>query len=137
MRVMVLVKASPESESGGAGKPEDFRAMTAFNERLVAAGVMLSGEGLLPSAKGKRVRFSGKDRGVVDGPFAEAKELVAGFWIWQVKSLEEADKWAREIPFEEGEVEIRQIAEAEDFGDLPQDILDREKALAEELKKKK
>ena len=119
MRVMVMVKATNESEAGQMPSTELLAAMGRFNEQLVKAGVMLAGEGLHPSAKGKRVRFSGKTRTVIDGPFAETKELVAGFWLWQVKSIEEAVEWARRCPNPmEGEsyLEIRPVFEAEDFG---------------------
>jgi hypothetical protein len=116
---MVMVKATQESEAGQMPSTELLTAMGNYNEELVKAGVMLAGEGLHPSAKGKRVRFSGKSRTVIDGPFAEAKELVAGFWLWQVKSMEEAVEWARRCPNPmEGEsyLELRPIFEAEEFG---------------------
>ena len=117
MRVMVLVKASPESESGTLPSQEILTAMGKFNEQLVKAGVMLAGEGLHASSKGKRVRFSGADRMVTDGPFAETKELLAGFWLWQVKSMEEAIEWLKKAPFDGGtEIEVRQVFEAADFG---------------------
>jgi hypothetical protein len=117
MRVMVLVKASPESEAGEMPSEEILSQMTDFNEELVKAGVMLAGEGLHPSSKGARVAFSGSERRVIDGPFAETKELVAGYWVWQVKSLDEAVEWLKRAPFQEGEVEIRPVFEADDFGD--------------------
>ena len=117
MRVMVLVKASPESEAGEMPSEEVLSEMTDFNEELVKAGVMLAGEGLHPSSKGARVAFSGSERKVIDGPFAETKELVAGYWVWQVKSLDEAVEWLKRAPFQEGEVEIRPVFEADDFGD--------------------
>ena len=117
MRVMVLVKASPESEAGEMPGEEDLSPMTDFNEELVKAGVMLAGEGLHPSSKGARVAFSGGERKVIDGPFAETKELVAGYWVWQVKSLDEAVEWLKRAPFQEGEVEIRPVFEDDDFGD--------------------
>lgn len=118
MRVLVLVKASPESEAGRF--PPDFKdlvsSMQKYNEELVKAGVMLAGDGLYPSSKGKRVRFDGAKRTVIDGPFAETKELVAGFWIWQVRSMDEAVEWLKRAPFDGGNaVEIRPIQEAEDF----------------------
>lgn len=119
MRVMVMVKATADSEAGAMPTSEMLAEMGRFNEELVNAGVMLAGEGLHPSSRGKRVRFHGKERSVTDGPFAEAKELVAGFWLWQVGSMEEAVEWARRCPNpmpEGGELEIRQIFEAEDFG---------------------
>jgi hypothetical protein len=118
MRFMVIVKANPETESGQLPKAEDLEEMGRFNEELVKAGVMLAGEGLLDSAKGARVRFEGNKRTVIDGPFTEAKELVAGFWLWQVRSREEAIEWLKRAPFREGEVEIRQVAEAADFAEV-------------------
>jgi hypothetical protein len=120
MRFMVMVKATEESEAGVMPSQELLAAMGDYNEQLVKAGVMLAGEGLHPSSKGARVRFSGDKRSVIDGPFAETKELVAGFWIIQVKSLEEAIEWVKRCPNpmqSESEIEIRQIFEAEDFGD--------------------
>jgi hypothetical protein len=112
--------------------------MGAFNEELVKAGVMLSGEGLLSSAKGKRVRFDGKKRAVVDGPFSETKELVAGFWIWSVKSMDEALEWAQRIPFQDGEVELRQVAEEEDFGEeFTPELREQEAKLRSELERQK
>ncbi|HEY6086222.1 MAG TPA: YciI family protein [Burkholderiaceae bacterium] len=119
MRVMVMVKATSQSEAGEMPGTELLAAMGNFNEVLVKAGVMLAGEGLHPSAKGKRVRFSGPQRSVVDGPFSETKELVAGFWLWQVKSMEEAVEWVRRCPNPmegESEIEIRPVFEAADFG---------------------
>ncbi len=119
MRVMVMVKASRESEAGQMPSEELLAAMGRFNEELIKAGVMLAGEGLQPSAKGKRVRFAGKQRTVIDGPFAETKELVAGFWLWQVKSMEEALEWVKRCPNpmpSDSEIEIRPVFEAEDFG---------------------
>jgi hypothetical protein len=114
---MVLVKANKDSEAGILPTKEMLTEMGKYNEELVKAGVMLAGEGLQPSSKGARVRFSGKKRTITDGPFAETKELVAGFWIWQVKSKEEAIEWLKRAPFDGGEeVEIRQIFEADDFG---------------------
>ncbi len=119
MRVMVMVKATGDSEAGAMPSEELLTAMGAFNEELVKAGVMLAGEGLHPSAKGKRVHFSGRQRTVIDGPFAETKELVAGFWLWQVKSMEEAIEWVRRCPNPmptDSEIEIRPVFEADDFG---------------------
>jgi len=117
MRVMVIVKANQDSEAGRMPSERELAEMGNFNEELVKAGVMQAGEGLAPSAKGKRVRFSGRDRKVIDGPFAETKELVAGFWLWTVKSMDEAVEWLKRAPFDGGtEVEIRPIFEAEDFG---------------------
>jgi hypothetical protein len=120
MRVMVMVKATPESEAGQMPGTELLAAMGQFNEELVKAGVMLAGEGLHPSSKGARVRFSGKSRTVVDGPFAETKELVAGFWLWQVRSMDEAIEWVRRCPnpmMSDSEIEIRRVFEADDFGE--------------------
>ena len=117
MRFMVIVKANKDSEAGVLPDEKDLTEMGKFNEELVKAGVMLAGEGLQASSKGARVRFEGKKRTVIDGPFAESKELVAGFWLWQVKSKEEAIEWLKRAPFQEGEVEIRQVFENEDFGD--------------------
>ncbi|MEX3933394.1 YciI family protein [Paraburkholderia phymatum] len=120
MKVMVIVKATSDSEAGKMPDTELLAAMGNFNEQLVKAGVMLAGEGLHPSSRGKRVRFSGPQRTVIDGPFAETKELIAGFWLWQVKSMEEAVEWVRRCPNPmegESEIEIRQVFEAEDFGD--------------------
>ena len=119
MRVMVMVKATADSEAGRMPGTELLAAMGAFNEELVKAGVMLAGEGLHPSVRGKRVRFSGAQRSVVDGPFAETKELVAGFWLWNVKSMDEAVEWVKRCPNPmegESEIEIRPVFEAEDFG---------------------
>jgi hypothetical protein len=118
MCVMVIVKASKESEAGQMPSQELLAAMGKYNEELANAGLMLAGEGLQPSSKGKRVRFSGPRRTVIDGPFAESKELVAGYWVWQVKSLDEAVEWLKKAPFdEETEVEIRPLFEADDFGE--------------------
>jgi hypothetical protein len=120
MRVMVIVKASKDSEAGALPDEKILTEMGTFNEELVKAGVMLAGEGLHSSAKGKRVRFSGSRRTVVDGPFAETKELIAGYWIWKVNSMEEAVEWVKRCPNphnEDSEIEIRQIFEDEDFGE--------------------
>jgi hypothetical protein len=138
MRFMIIVKATPESEAGVMPKQELLAAMGKFNEELVAAGIMLAGEGLQPSSKGAaRVRFKGDKRTVVDGPFAEAKELVAGFWIWQCKSFEEALEWVKRCPNphdEEGELEIRQIFELDDFGsELTPELRASEERLRTEL----
>lgn len=123
MRYMVLVKANPESESGVLPSEEILEAMNTYNQELAKAGVLVAGEGLHPSSEGARVRFDGKDRAVLDGPFAETKELIAGFWIFDVKSKDEAIEWVRRAPMEEGELEIRRVFEAEDFGDaLPEHI---------------
>ena len=137
MRFMVLVKADKQSEAGAMPSREMLEAMGKFNEKLIQAGVMLAGEGLHPSSKGVRVRFSGGTKTVIDGPFAEAKELVAGFWIWRVNSREEAIEWLKKAPFEETEVEIRQVFETEDFGqELTPEMRkqeERHRAQAEEL----
>ncbi len=118
MRVMVIVKANKDSEGGALPTREGLAEMGRFNEQLVKAGVMLAAEGLHSSAKGRRVRFEAGKRTVIDGPFAETKELVAGFWLWQVKSLDEAVEWLKRAPFGGGtEVEIRQVFEIEDFGE--------------------
>jgi hypothetical protein len=119
-RFMVMVKATKDSEEGRMPSEELLTAMSKYNEELVKAGVMLEGEGLHPSSKGARVRFSGTERSVVDGPFAETKELIAGYWLWQCKSLDEAIEWVKRCPNpmeEDSEIEIRQVFEAEDFGD--------------------
>ena len=118
MRVMVMVKATEESEAGVMPAEEMLTEMGKFNEELTKAGVMLAGDGLHPSSKGARVRFSGTDRTVVDGPFAETKELVAGYWIWEVKSMDEAIEWAKRCPnpmLEDSDLELRPLFEAEDF----------------------
>jgi hypothetical protein len=120
MKFMVMVKATPESEAGQMPSEEMFAEMGRYNEELVKAGVMLAGEGLHPSSKGARVRFSGKNRTVIDGPFSETKELVAGFWLWQCASLQEAIDWVKRCPnpmVSDSEIEIRQIFAAEDFGE--------------------
>ena len=120
MRVMVIIKATTESEAGKMPSTELLTAMGNYNEELVKAGIMQAGEGLHPSSNGKRVRFSGASRTVIDGPFAETKELIAGFWLWQVKSMEEAVEWVRRCPNpmeSDSEIEIRQVFSAEDFGD--------------------
>jgi hypothetical protein len=117
MRVMVIVKANKDSEAGRMPSKEMLTAMGNYNDQLVKAGVMLAGEGLHPTSRGKRVRFDASKRTVIDGPFAESKELIAGFWLWQVKSIEEAVEWLKRAPFEDGdEVEIRPVFEADDFG---------------------
>lgn len=116
MRFMVIVKADKDSEAGVLPSQELLSEMTSYNEELATAGVLLAGEGLQPSSKGARVRFQGNKRTVIDGPFAETKELVAGFWLWQVRSKEEAIEWLKRAPFREGEVEIRQVFEMDDFG---------------------
>ena len=134
MRVMVLVKASKESESGDLSDTAMFEKMGRFNEELVKAGVMLAGDGLQPSSKGARVKFSGGKRTVIDGPFTETKELIAGFWIWQVKSKDEAIEWLKRAPFEDTEVEIRQVYETDDFGDaFPPELRAQEEKLRSEM----
>jgi hypothetical protein len=139
MRVMVFVKATPNSEAGTMPSEELFREMTAFNEELAKAGILLAGDGLKPSSQGARVRFSGKQRTVTDGPFAETKELVAGFWLWQVRSLEEAVEWVKRcpnpMPNEDSDIEIRPLYEMEDFGDaLPQDLREREQQIFDDAR---
>src|SRR3954469_24066292 len=143
MRVMVIVKATEESENetNPAGFAESslemLAAMGKFNEELVKAGIMLAGDGLKPSRYGKRVHFAGTKRTVTDGPFAETKELVAGFWIWQVRSMDEAIEWIRRSPFQDGEIELRPIMSAEDFGDaLPADVAAQEQRLREQSSKR-
>ena len=136
MRFMVMVKASKDSEAGKLPSQELLTAMGKYNEELVKAGVMLAGEGLQPSSKGARIKFSGTKRTVIDGPFAESKELVAGFWLWQCRSKEEAIEWAKRCPNptgEEGELEIRQVFEAEDFGpEFTPELREQEKRIFEQ-----
>ena len=131
MRFMILVKADENSEAGVLPSEELLTEMGQYNEELVKAGVLLAGEGLHPSSKGARVRFSGAQRTVIDGPFTEAKELIAGFWLIQVRSLDEAIEWVKRAPFDGGtEIEIRQVFEAEDFGDaLTPELREREERL--------
>ena len=131
MRFMVIVKANKDSEAGILPDKKILTAMGKFNEELVKAGVMLAGEGLQASSKGARVRFSGSTRTVIDGPFTETKELIAGFWLWQVKSKEEAIEWLKRAPFDGGtEVEIRQVFETEDFGaELTPELREQEERL--------
>ncbi len=140
MKFMVIVKATKESEAGGLPDPQLLADMGKFNEELVKAGIMLAGEGLQPSSKGARVRFSGKDRSVIDGPFAETKELIAGFWLWQVRSKEEAIEWVKRCPNpfnSESEIEIRQVFEPEDFASVMTDeVREREERLRAELAKR-
>jgi hypothetical protein len=137
MRVMVIVKATKDSEAGVMPSKELITAMGKYNEELVKAGVMLAGEGLQPSSKGKRVRFSGNKRTVIDGPFAETKELIAGYWIWQVRSIEEAVEWLKRCPNPmpgESDVEIRPVFEAEDFGEnFTPEERERERRMREEI----
>jgi hypothetical protein len=141
MRVMVIVKASKDSEAGVMPSTELLAAMGAFNEELVKAGVMLAGEGLHPSAKGVRVRYAGSSRTVIDGPFAETKELIAGFWLWQVRSMDEAIEWARRCPnphAEDCEIEIRPVFEADDFGEaFTPELREQEDRLRGELDAKR
>lgn len=136
MRFMVIVKATADTEAGVMPSEEMISAMTAFNEELVKAGVMLAGEGLHPSSKGARVYFNGDQRSVVDGPFAETKELIAGFWLLELKSLEEAIEWVKRVPNptgEESQIEIRQVFSPEDF-EMSDELKGREAALAEQIK---
>jgi hypothetical protein len=134
MRVMVIVKGNKDSEAGILPSKEILREMWKFNEKLVNAGIMLAGEGLQASSKGKRVKFSGEKRTVIDGPFAETKELIAGFWLWKVKSMDEAVDWLKRAPFDGGtEVEIRQVFEAEDFGE---NLTPEARELEQHLRKK-
>lgn len=119
MRFMVIVKATPESEAGNMPDEKILGDMAKYNEELAKAGVMLAGDGLQPSSKGARIKFDGSNRSVIDGPFSETKELIAGYWLWQCRSKEEAIEWLKRAPFQEGEVEIRQIFELEDFGESP------------------
>ena len=144
MRVMVLVKATQDSENGsmsGEQMEQMLTEMGAYNEELVKAGIMLAGEGLHPSSKGARVRFSGADRTVIDGPFAETRELVAGYWLWQVRSMEEAIEWVKRCPNPmpgESEIEIRPIFEAEDFGaEFPPELRAQEDRLRAEIEARK
>ncbi len=137
MRFMILVKASEESEAGALPSTEQLAEIVKYNEELVNAGVMLAGEGLHPSSKGVRIRYDGKKCSVIDGPFAETKELVAGFWLIDVKSKEEAIEWLKRAPFQDGEVEIRPVFEADDFGEqLTPELRQQEDALRERIEKK-
>ena len=140
MRVMVIIKANKDSEAGVMPSEQLLTDMGKFNEELVKAGVMLAGEGLHPSSKGKRVRFSGGKRTVIDGPFAETKELIAGFWLWQVKSMEEAVEWLKRCPAPfpdtDAEVEIRQVFEAEDFfAEFTPEAREQEARLRDQIEK--
>jgi hypothetical protein len=136
---MVFVKANKESEAGVMPSRELLAEMVRFNEELVNAGVMLVGEGLHPSSKGKRVRFSGTTRTVIDGPFAETKELIAGFWLWQVKSMDEAIAWLKRAPFDGGaEIEVRPVFEASDFGaEFTPELREQEERLRAQVEKRK
>jgi hypothetical protein len=138
MRVMVIVKASKESEAGEMPTEKQLTEMGNYNEQLVKAGVMQAGDGLHPSSKGKRVRFSGHTRTVIDGPFAETKELVAGFWLWNVKSMDDAVAWLKRAPFDGGdEVEIRPLFETEDFGEeLTPELRQQEERLRAQIASK-
>jgi hypothetical protein len=142
MRFMIIVKSTKNSEAGVLPDEKLLAAMMKYNEELIKAGVMLAGEGLQPSSKGARVKFSGSQRTVTDGPFAETKELVAGFWLWQVKSKEEAIEWVKRcpnpMPGEESEIEIRQVFEAEDFGaEFTPELREQEERLRAQTAKKK
>src|SRR5688572_1496608 len=143
MRFMVLVKATKDSEAGVMPSVQLLEEMGKFNEELIKAGMMLAGEGLHPSSKGKRIRFAGNKRTVIDGPFAETKELVAGFWLIQAKSMDEAVEWIKRVPNpmnEDSEIEIRPVFEAEDFGDLQQqvpEVFEMERKFREEDEAKK
>jgi hypothetical protein len=137
MRCIVLIKANEDSEAGVMPSEQLLTEMGKFNEELVKAGIMVGGEGLHPSSKGKRVKFAGTNRSVVDGPFAETKELIAGFWIWKVKSMDEAVEWAKRCPNPtgaSGEIEIRPIFEAEDFGpELTPELREQEERLRQKI----
>jgi hypothetical protein len=140
MRVMVLLKGNKESEAGVMPSQQLLADMGKYNEELVKAGIMLAGEGLHPTAKGKRVRFSGAKRTVIDGPFAESKELIAGFWMWKVKSMDEAIEWIKRCPSptgeEEAEIELRQVFEAEDFGaEFTPEMREQEERLRAQIQK--
>lgn len=141
MKFMVIVKADKDSEAGALPSEQLLSEMTQYNEKLVAAGIMLAGEGLHSSAKGKRVKFSGTSRTVTDGPFAETKELIAGYWIWQCKSMEEAVEWVKKCPNPmngESEIEIRQVFEAEDFGEAyTPELQEREEIMRQQMEAKK
>jgi hypothetical protein len=139
MRCMVIVKASRESEAGVMPSEKILTEMGKFNEELAKAGMLLAGEGLQPTSKGKRVRFSGANRTVIDGPFTETKELIAGFWLWQVRSMDEAIEWLKRAPFDGGtEVEIRQVFETEDFGaELTPELREQEERLRRQSSGKK
>lgn len=134
MRVMVLVKANADSEAGVMPSEALLAEMGKYNEELVNAGIMVSGEGLHPTSRAKRVRFNGRERTVIDGPFAETKELVAGFWVWQVKDMDEAVEWLKRAPFQDEELEIRPVFEAEDFGaEFTPELREQEDRLRERI----
>jgi hypothetical protein len=141
MRCMVIVKATEDSEAGVMPSTELLAAMGKFNEELVKAGIMLAGEGLQPSSKGKRVQFSGSSRTVIDGPFTETKELIAGFWLWQVRSIEEAVEWVKRCPNPmpgPSEIEIRPVFESEDFGDeFTPELREQEERLRQQIAREK
>lgn len=139
MRVMVIVPASTESEAGVLPSREILTEMTKFNEQLVKAGVMLAGEGLHPTSKARRMKFNGGQRTIIDGPFTESKELIAGFWLWQVRSMDEAVEWLKRAPFGGGvEIEIRPVFETEDFAaELTPELREKEQRLREQIAKKK
>jgi len=141
MRCMVIIKATKESEAGVLPSTELLTEMGKFNEELVKAGIMLAGEGLQPSSKGKRVRFSGQTRTVIDGPFTETKELIAGFWLWQARSLEEAIEWVKRCPNPmptDSEIEIRPVFEAEDFGsEFTPELREQEERLRQHIEREK
>jgi hypothetical protein len=139
MRVMVIVKANKESEAGGMPDTKMLTDMGNYNEQLANAGIMLAGEGLQPTSKGKRVRFSGSERRVIDGPFAETKELIAGYWLWKVKSMDEAIEWLKKAPFDGGtEIEVRPVFENEDFGEeFTPELRRQEDAIREQIKGRK
>ena len=139
MRFMVLVKANQDTEAGVMPTEQQLSEMGRYNEELVKAGVMLAGEGLHPTSKGARVRFEGHKRTVIDGPFAETKELVAGYWLWQVRSREEAIEWLKRAPFDDGaEVELRQVFEMEDFGaEFTPELREQEKRMLAEIESRK
>ena len=139
MRVLVAVKANKDSEAGVMPTKEILTAMGKFNEELVKAGVMLAAEGLHPSSKGKRIRFEGGKKTIIDGPFTETKELIAGFWLWQVRNMDEAIEWLKRSPFDGGaEVEVRPVFEAEDFGaELTPDLRAQEERLRKEVERRR
>ncbi|HLU34277.1 MAG TPA: YciI family protein [Thermomicrobiales bacterium] len=134
MRVMVFVKASPESEAGAMPTEQELAEMGKYNEALVNAGIMVDGDGLKPSSSAVRINFSGSKPAVTDGPFAETKELVAGYWIWNVESMDEAVEWAKRAPFKDGELELRPFVEAEDFGEaFTPELREQEQRLRERV----
>ena len=141
MRVMVIVKATKESEAGAMPEQKMLAEMGKFNEELVKAGIMLAGEGLHPTSKGKRVRFSGSKRTVVDGPFGDTNELIAGFWLWKVRSMDEAVEWVKRCPNpmdSDSDIEIRQVFEAEDFGaEMTPEMREQEERMREEIERQK